>query len=247
MRNVFNKKFTVFGVIALFIILAFSPITLAIKNNDIENNQEKLFDVEITEYKPNGNIEKRTVKFTQEEVNELKTKMTTANTVDQQLVLLKDYDLVSDDITIEDLQNGMYQRASSLGITKEVLPEKAMFRLPILLTFFNKITAVYMGGLSLRIGISPIIRLINLILRTNLPGLDVVDFCGGLFGILSTQGLLATHALITMPGFFGMIGFVGYSIKIPLMMHIFTGLSVITYGFGLGIHIKEWRTNSSAI
>jgi len=247
MKNVLNKKFAVFGVIALFIILAFSPTTQAIENDNLEKIQDKLFDVEITEYKPDGNIQKRIVKFTQEEVNSFKNKMTTVKTVDQQLVLLKDYDLVSDDITIEDLQNGMYQKASHLGITKEVIPEKAMFRLPILLTFFNKITAVYMGGLSLRLGISPIIKLINLILRTNLPGLDVVDFCGGLIGILSTQGLLATHALITMPGFFTMIGFVGYSIKIPLAIHIFTGFSAITFGLGFGIHIKEWRTNSSFI
>jgi len=128
MKNMLNKKFAVLGVITLFIILVFSPTTLALKNNRLENIQEKLFDVEITEYKPNGITETRIVKLTQDEVNIFKNKITAARTVEQQLVLLKQYDLISDDITIENLQDGMHKRAESLGITKEVLPEKAMFK-----------------------------------------------------------------------------------------------------------------------
>jgi hypothetical protein len=37
-----------------------------------------------------------------------------------------------------------------------------------------------------------------------------------------------------------MIGFVGYSFKVPASIHLFLGFSVATIGLGLGFKLKEW-------
>ncbi|MCK4902782.1 MAG: hypothetical protein KAS76_05425, partial [Thermoplasmatales archaeon] len=139
----------------------------------------------------------------------------------------------------EDLENDMYKRASSLGITEDTQPEKSRIKLPILLKFLKKVNIVYFGGVSLNIGLKFIIRIINLLPFINLPTLDFADICGGLFGVTTTRGILSNNTLITFPGIVGMIGFVGYRIRFPFLMHIYTGFSAVTFGLGLGIQIKD--------
>ncbi len=226
-----NKKILVFGVIFLFISLTFTSVTNALNNI---SKKEKSYDVEITEYKSDGSIGKNIFKLTKAEITELKKDLLTAKTNERKFMIFKDKGLISKDIKFSDLKQGMYQMGEQMGFLKNMDPSKVKIRLPILLTLFTSVIAVYFGGISLSIGLSPIMRLLNL------PGIDISNFVGGLFGITRTEGIFNKQTLIIFPGFSKMIGFVGFSFKIPATLHIFIGFSVATIGFGFGLKLKEW-------
>ena len=233
-----NKKFLVLGVTVLFLTLVFTLATSASYTNE-QNSKEKLIQIEVSEFKSDGDIENEIFSLTKTEVNNLKNELLKSKTIEKQLDILKEYGLISKETSIIDLENDMYTRASSLGIKEELSPEKTSIKLPILLKFFKKVSVVYIGGVSFDIGLKFIIRIINLLPFINLPTLDFVDICGGSLGITNTKGIFSNDTLITFPGIVGLLGFVGYRIKFPFLMQVYTGFSVVTFGFGFGIHIKD--------
>ncbi len=241
MKKSFTNKFVVYGVIGIFITLALAPVTFARISNDTKNIKEELLEVEISEYKPDGSIDKKVFSFTQKEINNIKNEILSIKSIDEQLSVLKKYNLIRQDKTVKELETGMYENANRLGITPDEYPQQSKLKLPILLQFFKKVSATYFVGISLNIGLKFLIRIINLLPFINLPTLDFADFCGGFFGVLTTKGLIFnnSHTLITFPGISGMLGFIGYRIKFPFLMHTYTGFSAVTFGIGLGLHIKD--------
>ena len=234
----FDKKFVAFGVLILFFTLIFTPITYASLENHSKPEKD-LLQIEISEYTSDGIIENKIYSLTKEQVNDLKNEMLQSKTIENQLFILKKYNLIPENVDVTDLENDMYKKASNLGINKDLIPEKSRFKLPILLKFFNKVNVVFMLGPSLDIGLKFIIRIINLIPFIKLPTFDFVDVCGGIFGISTTSGKFSNNTLITFPGIIGMLGFIGYRIKFPFLMHIYSGFSVVTFGLGLGLQIKN--------
>jgi hypothetical protein len=232
-----NKKYVALGVIVLFITLILAPITNASVKD--QSSSEELMQIEISEYKADGNIENKIFLLTKKEVNDLKNELIKSKTIDGQLDILKKYNLIPKDIDAITLENEMYQRALNLGFSKDINPEKSKIKLPILLKLFSKVNIIYMGGISLNLGLKFIVRIINLIPFIKLPTFDFVDVCGGIFGVTTTTGLFSNNSLITFPGIIGMLGFIGYRIKFPFLMHIYSGFSVLTFGLGLGIQIKD--------
>ena len=234
----FDKKFLAFGVLILFFTLIFTPITYASLENQ-SKPKEKLFQIEISGYTSDGITENKIYSLTKKQVNDLKNELLQSKTIENQLFILKKYNLIPENVDATDLENDMHKKASKLGINKDMLPENSKIRLPILLKFFNEVTAIYMLGPSLDIGLKFIIRIINLIPLINLPTFDFTDVCGGIFGITTTKGKFSNNTLITFPGITGMLGFIGYRVKLPFLMHIYSGFSVVTFGLGLGLQIKN--------
>ena len=233
----FDKKFVAFGVFIIFLTLIFTPITNA-SFKDQSDPEEDLLQIEISEYTSDGLIVDKIFSLTKKEINDLKNELLGSKTIEKQLIVLKEHGLIPENVDATDLENSMYKRASNLGINREISPEKASIRLPILLKFFNKVNVIYFGAGSLNIGFKFIIRIINLIPFIKLPTFDIFDVCGGLFGVTTTSSRFSNNTLITFPGIVGMLGFVGYRIKFPLLMQIYTGFSVVTFGLGLGLRIK---------
>jgi hypothetical protein len=233
-----NKKFITFGVVVLFIILVFTPITHASFLNDF-NSKKNLIQIEISEYNSDGIVENKIFSLTKKEVNELKMELLNSKTIENQLLILKEHRLIPENIGIKDLENGMNKKAAGLGITEDSQPVKSRIKLPILLKFFKKVNIAYFGGVSLNIGLKFIIRFINLLPFINLPTIDFADFCGGIFGISTTRGIFSNNTLLTFPGVVGMIGFVGYRIKFPFLMHIYSGFSAVTFCLGIGLKILD--------
>ena len=249
MKQLLGRKCVVFGIIALFVALAVTPAISALDTTvfkerieTLEETQANLLEIEASEYKSDGSIEKKTFALTQSEIDELESKLVYAKKIEERVQILKDYGLVSQETTLKDWETGMQQKATHLGLTCNTVQKINPFRLrlPILLTFLSSVNAVYFMGNSVRFGLSPIIRLINLITRLNLKGVDLVDVCWGSVGVLNTKRLFTSHSFVSMPGFMGMVGFVGVSLKFPMTMHIFTGYAALTFAFGLGIHTKDW-------
>jgi len=235
---IFDKKFVAFGVLILFFTLIFTPITYASLENQSKPDED-LLQIEISEYKSDGIIENKIFSLTKKEVNDLKDELLKSKSIEKQLFVLKEHNLIPENVETIDLENNMYKKASNLGIYKDIQPEKAKIKLPILLKFFNSVNVIYFGGVSLNIGLKFIIRIINLIPFIKLPTFDFVDICGGIFGVSTTKGKFSNNTLITFPGIISLLGFVGYRIKFPFLMHIYTGFSVVTFGLGFGLQIKN--------
>lgn len=241
MKIEFSKKYFVIGVVVLLLAFAFTPINQAKIGNELKNDEKHLFDIEIEEYKADGSTLKNIVKLTKIEINSLKSELINAKTNEDQISIFKKFNLISKDVKVDDLELGMYKKAEIFGLNNDILLNKLKIRLPILLQLFKKVNIVYFGGISLRLGLTPIIKLINIILPVNIPDFDIIDLSGALFGVIKTRGLLATHTLITFPSLSGLIGFVGFCIKIPFFMRIYSGFSVATFGIGIGPHIRNWN------
>jgi hypothetical protein len=239
----FGKKYYVIGVAILIMALAYAPITQAEIDDGLKNDEIQLFEVEIEEYKPDGSIEKNIVKLTQIEINSLKNELLDVKTDEDQISILKKYNLIQKNVKADDLELGMYKKAELLGLDNDNLRKKLGLRLPILVQLFKKVNIVYFGGISLRFGIPQIIRIIDNILPVDLPDIDLIDLSGALFGIIKTEGLFIKHTLITFPSISGMIGFVGFCIKIPLFLRVYTGFSIATFGIGLGLHFRSRNFN----
>ena len=112
---------------------------------------------------------------------------------------------------------------------------KVRLGMPVVLRLFNKVGIVSVAGGSTRIGITPALRLIELITPLKLNRVDLLDTCWGLMTVSHTKGLLTEHTVIG-PSFNVLIGFVGVSIKIPLVATIYSGYSAVTGTIGLGAH-----------
>jgi len=233
MRKSISKLFVV-GVITLFIILTFTPAINAVE--DIK--EVNLTEIEVTNYNPDGSITTEIISIEKSDMESLKNKLVAAKSLENRLEVLKEYKIISKDQTEDELYQGMLNKAEKLGLTRNLL-SLPKFKLPILLSLFNKVTSITVGGFSTRIGVSPVIRLINLLTKLNLPRLDIIDTTTALVGILNVNNPLAKHTMVTAFGFMAHVGFVGTSIKFPVAFHVFSGYSAVTFGMGLGIHIKN--------
>lgn len=258
MEKAIWKKGLVISTIAIFCSLAVMPAIATLntprpretyvgiyKWKDVENNdgKEEFIEVEVNEHNSDGRIETKRVTLTTRVVNELKQALLTARTSEERFSILKGYGLVPSDTKLEDLAKGMYAKAETMGLTGEKTQKffrhyKGItdLRLPLLLTFFSHVDAVYFLGNSLRMGVTPITMLINRLFGTNIQGVDLFDVCWGAFGIISARGALGFHSMVCMPSFMITAGFVGYSVKFPIAYHIFSGYSIMTFAAGIGFH-----------
>jgi hypothetical protein len=165
------------------------------------------------------------------------------STLDEKLSLLKEYGLIPQEASAEAIQCELEQIAETMGVTREKLKHMTiqestdLWIPPLLLSFFSEISATFRWGNSLRIGMTPFIRLINRFLILNINrGIDILDVCYGLKGSIYTKGWLGEHRLSLEPGCLFLAGFIGYSIKIPYIRHSFVGASVIAFAAGFGSH-----------
>jgi len=247
MKNSINKKFVLIGAFLAIIGMVVTPVvsslnTQAVRQimDNIQILDENLIDIEITEYSADGSTFTKTISLKSTDVENLKNQIIEANSLEEKCSILRSFGLIDEDDTPEVWQNGMLEKASDLGLSEELIREKCFrWRLPILLTFFNSIDAVFVMGNALRIGTSPLINFVNAMLNLNLKGIDAIDAAWGLIGVVNSKGLLFSHALVAFPAMFTTIGFVGISIKIPFYVHIFTGFSVVTAAIGIGLHTRD--------
>lgn len=233
-------KISAVAVLTLFMVLSFMPATNAADDKKVLD----LLEVEVTDYKSDGSTESRIVLMKRSVAKDLKEKFLDAETLAERLEVLKNFDLVSDDTTLKDWFDGMLEKAESIGLKDRNFLTRTKIRLPIMISALNKVTSVSIVGGSKRIGITPIIRLIELITKLDIPRADVIVTQSGMLSILNTKSVLSKNTMITVLGFTGHVGFVGTGIKIPLLMHAHTGYSALTFGLGLGFRVKRSNLNN---
>lgn len=228
------KKYATFSIAILFITLSCIQVTSEVNLKNLKDPQNELIEIEVVEYKEDGSIEERIVILSRFEADELKIKLINTDTIEKRFAIYKEYEIVSTETTFDMWEKGMQQKANRLSLTKDSIKVRNRIKVPILLSFFNKIDVVCFLGTSLRIGLSPIVNWINI------KGIDLIDACWGFFGILSTDGLLSSHSIVAMPLFMAVIGFVGVTFKIPFTVQIVSGFSAVTAAFGIGLHTVDY-------
>lgn len=259
MQKGIQKKVLVFGIIAIFCCLALTPaighlhIPTQYKQEEVyafddgedcEALNQEFEEIEVTEYKPDGSIDTKRIVLRHSEIETLEKQLSVAYTLEEKLSLLKEYRLIPAEASPEAMEVGMRHIAESMGITDEKTQNIAfnygksdMWFPPILISFFNEVSTTFRRGTSVRIGMTPYLRLIDRLIGLNLPrGFDIIDMCWGMKGSVFTKGSLGEHTLYLEPGFLVLVGFIGYSYKRPFFRHSFTGVSVMAFTAGLGSH-----------
>lgn len=236
-----NKiKFLAIAIVGLFMVLSFSPTTTAVKNKNVLD----LIEVEVTDYKSDGTKDTRTVLLEKSAIKDLKDRFLGAESLSEKLEVLKDFDLVSKDTSVQDWFSGMLDIANDLGIKNRNRLTRTKIKLPFMISALNKVSSVSIVGGSKRIGFTPLFRIIKKIFNLDkVTRADLLVTQSGLVSILDTKSVLSKNTMITLLGFTGHVGFVGTGIKIPFLMHIHVGYSALSFGMGLGFRVKRSNLN----
>ena len=137
-KNVFRKGLAL-GIIILFVGVAILPGTYANVSNlntvqqktvsfNINNrgelntvlfSEEDVVEILITENKPDGSIEETIVLLPREQVEELSEELKEAREPEEKLAIYKEYELIPQDVSLEQLRIGMLQKAQHLGLTQK--------------------------------------------------------------------------------------------------------------------------------
>lgn len=220
-----------FGVALLFVMISFSSMSSA--ESVVATNAS---DVQITLYQQDGTMSVTQLSLDEQKIQTLRD-LALSGSVDNLLQCLLEYGLIDASmLEIESVQNDEILQENDLGLLKL---DKIKAGLPFIISPMSKVSSITVLGGSKRIGITPVLRIIEKLLPINLKRAELLATSTGLFGVVSTQNMLCNKALAGM--FVGVIyvGFVGISIKIPGVMHIFSGYSSLTISSGLGIKIRN--------
>jgi hypothetical protein len=237
-----KNNIIILGVIGLLLILGLTPAASGSYFNNDETDINELIDVEVIDYKEDGTTETRVVKLNLLEIKNFKKDYLNTKSVDEKLQILQKYKLVSEETSLLEWKYGMLSIAKELGINYTQISNLPKIKAPIMISFLNKIDTVHIGGIAMRIGITPILRIINRIIpKLNLQRIDLLNIYTGLFGVTFSDGLFSSHMMMNLLSVNAMLGFVGTGVKIPLIMNVFAGYSAVTFSMGLGFHIKNWK------
>lgn len=185
------RKGLAFIIVAIFISISLMPLTthfpLAAGASHVSEGQHQDYiEVDVTQYGADGSVNKKAVMLTMDEANELKERLISAKTFEDRFFILKEYGLIMKE-SMKSWQNGMYEKASKLGITESgahqitsTYEEMGLFNLPILLNFFCRINALYVISGEAHLGLPPIIGLTKFLGSSGVMSFDLADMCWGL-------------------------------------------------------------------
>jgi hypothetical protein len=257
-RNI--KKSLAVGIISLLIVASLIPVVNSqiLKNekpkSSYESNQESI-DVTVFEYKPDGTIEKNVVEMPLEKAKELKERLTGERNLEKQLPILKEYGIISENVTLEKMRKGMEEKAKRMGLIKQRLDKIAFVDEPNFsdgklfgchYNFLCEVNEVDLFNLNIPIGSSLLTGPINWVLvyifgRTWLQLIRSLDlsivsltsfnqfYTNGIMGRIDSSSLLSAIFLL---------GFIGLYVKIPIMSiwsTFYWGYTAVALWIGLGV------------
>lgn len=245
------KKGLAVAAVALFFALAALPAgdlstgitageVASVQTMDVSPAcQQETVTVNVEEYRADGTVVIHALSCSMAEVEQMERDLDQAADFEDICMVLASHGIISAGEARE-LAAAMRARAATAypDIWDIWLP-------PLAVMFFSEISTTFRWGGTVRLGMTPFLRLINRFLKTNLQrGVDVLDICWGLRGSLTTRGLLGEHRMTLRPGMVVLAGFIGYGIHIPLLRHSFYGSAVMTMAAGLGEHdFDPWFPN----
>jgi len=243
------KKGMALAAALIFCTLALTPMATPAATSNEETRQAY-----VTRYNADGSAERHVMSLSAQTVQRLKERIVEASTAEERLTLLQEYDLLSDDISLDAWKTGMEQRAAMLGLDQrdadnlnDADATGRLLRMPLMLTFFSKINAMYVLSGEAGVGLPPLFGIMKFFGGQRVAQFDLFDVCWGAFGVLQAKTLFRQHTMVTTPSLLGMAGFVGIHIHIPFVLNIYNGFSAITFAAGLGPHSINFNLATMAL
>lgn len=251
------KKNLALGVIALFVVASLAPVVNSqILENEksklsYESSHQELIEITVSEYKPDGTLEEKTIKMPIEKAEEIKEKLMEVKDLGERLSIWKEYGLIHKDVTLEKLRKGMEEKAQGMGLTKEKMERIASNRPECyFLNFMCMVKGLFGPTLNIPIGLSLLMGTINFLLflfdlfgllpeNGYISSIDLLDISIGGAGYVSTwQGILPYNGCMGDRLFIVLLGFVGFYISLPLCspIFIFIGSSIAAFGGAFDPH-----------
>ena len=167
----------------------------------------------------------------------LTERLSNVSALDEKFKILKEYNIIKEDVTIEKYEKNIKQTLDNIDIKKDlsnkITPLK-VGRNIILLQ--NLMCAVYLvtDGINIPIGLSLITAYINEEILNNytvlIPSIDFIDLCFG-YAFFRTSGPLGRIRFGGDKTFSGLVGFAGISVREK--KSIFTARNCMYLGFSI--------------
>ena len=251
-----KRKCLAIGIILLFVVIACSPAiyaqddTIVSKTFSIPKNEDTV-SITVLEYKPDGTIGKSVVKMTQEQEKRFRAELKSVKDTDTRLSIYKQYNLIPQDVTYEELRLGMEEKARRFGSEIEMLQKYIInsksnnFQLKhFCMNFFCRVDTFVVGSLRFLCGSSFITSVINNYISPILPSIDlfqiIIGFGGGLG---TTNGILPDSFIFGFAIAFFIFGFVGYYVSQSWAPTFFISEIDLSLGYavaGLGFTAFPW-------
>jgi len=224
------KKGLVLGVVLLFVMVSGSSMVSATAVST------KGSEIQITIHQADGSTATSHFVLDTEKIQTL-SNLALKGSEDELLNCVVQFGLLDDSFLRDDVIIPV--ELSTQTQTALFKLDKIKAGLPVIVAPMSKVSSVTLLGGSKRIGVTPVLRIIEKLLPVNLKRADVLATTTGLFGVVSTKNMLCNKALAGM--FVGIIylGFVGISLKIPGLMHIFSGYAALTISSGVGLKTRN--------
>lgn len=239
------KKGIAIAVILLFISVAFAPsINANFSKTTIDGEMAK---VTVSLYNADRTVEKTTVKLSKEKALELAKQLKHINDPEERFLLHKEYGLIPEDVTREQLRQKMLSVAERLGITgekiesfyKKLVNERDGPDRWFAANYLNAIEGEFIFNYNLPFGLSMFTGTLNHKLDSQgkdlIPSADLMYAAFTPLGIYEfSDGVLPDFHFLYL-GAFLLVGFVGYVISYPLfgIGGYMVGHAVASYAIGL--------------
>ena len=226
------KKILTFSIILLFIGVGIQPVFAV--NPKVS---DETVEITVSRYKADGTVEKTKVILSKEKALEFNEKYRNIDDSEKRFLLLKEYGLIPEEVTREQLQQEMLNLANELGIPEEKknsiskrFANKGDNWRVIGINFLNEISGFSFQLLNLPIGLSLIIGLINWLFywEYGIPSADLLYIALYIAGFYSFDFGILPDFHTFGAGFFALLGFIGYVMSIPFLsfMAFIIGFSV---------------------
>jgi hypothetical protein len=120
-QNTIVKKGLIVGIVLLFLTIGFSPIINA------DGNKIGSIPITIFECKADGTVKRTVFRMSPEQADSFHEEMRNAQDLETKLSIYKKYNLISQDITVDSLREGMEERAQRMGLAQNGL--MSLFRI----------------------------------------------------------------------------------------------------------------------
>ena len=147
--------------------------------------------VEVNQYQPDGAIQTDTIYLAKEDIAALQADIMAAGAPKERFDIYQRYGLIPEETSLVTLRQDMMARAAAMGLAPDMEQLEdgnavVKNRLPILFDLFSRVSTIHSGGCSARVGLSPLVSMLNFYKGWNLPKADVMDVAWGTVGVVDS-------------------------------------------------------------
>lgn len=242
-----KKIFAGFIFAVTVILLSSLTSVVGFQTTQVPSTLEETEEITISEFKPDGTVEKTIVKLSREKALWLAKQLRHTDDPEERFLLYKEYGLIPEDVTREQLRQKMLSAAERLGITREKI--EFICKKPVnerdgpdrwfAVNFLNAIEGEFIFNYNLPIGLSMFTGTPNYKLyaqgKNLLPSADLLYAAFTPLGIYEfCDGVLPDFHFLSL-GAFLLVGFVGYVVSYPLfgLAGYMVGHAAASFAIGL--------------